>query len=51
MNTPSPARTVRVAAAQYDVAPLADWAAYERGISAWVDEAALAGAKFSYDPL
>ena len=41
---------VRAAAAQYDVAPLADWAAYERRISAWVDEAALAGARLLLFP-
>ena len=50
MNTPSPACTVRIAAAQYDVAPLADWVAYERRITAWVDEAALAGARLLLFP-
>jgi len=50
VKTPSPAGRLRIAAAQYDVAPLADWAGYERRITAWVDEAALAGARLLLFP-
>lgn len=44
MNAPSPARRLRIGAAQYGIAPLADWTGYERRITAWVGEAATAGA-------
>lgn len=44
MNTPAPPRPLRIAAAQYDVTPLAHWNDYERRIASWVDEAVGAGA-------
>jgi len=44
VNAPSAARRLRIGAAQYGVAPLADWAGYEHRITAWVGEAATAGA-------
>ena len=44
MNTPAPPRHLRIAAAQYDITPLAHWNGPERRIAGWVDEAAGAGA-------
>lgn len=42
--------TLRVAAAQYDIGFLKNWAAYEEKVTRWVDEAARAGAQLLLFP-
>jgi predicted amidohydrolase len=50
MSAQPATRLLRLAAAQYDVAPLAGWGDYEQRIGRWVGEAAGAGARLLLFP-